>query len=73
MNFLLFDLDPAASDFSDELETELLNDLVSSENIRCSKFWLRLEILLEYLWLSLIIRHNPKYCSRGQQWFLAHN
>lgn len=34
--FFLFDLAPAASDFSDELETELLNGLVNSENIKCA-------------------------------------
>lgn len=31
--FFLFDLAPAASDFSDELETEIVSDLVSSETL----------------------------------------
>lgn len=60
IKLFLFDLAPAASDFSEEIEAELLNDLVSNGNIMCAKFWLRLEILLEYLWLSLVIRDTTQ-------------
>lgn len=60
IKFFLFNLALAASDFSDELETDLLNDIVSNGNIKHAKFWFSLEILLEYLWLSLVIRDTTQ-------------
>lgn len=60
INFFLLNLAFAASDFSDELETELLNHPVSNGNIKHAKFWFSLEILFEYLWLSLVIRDTTQ-------------